>query len=297
MVEIREIYGVNGHRSLRPVWFDDVAQAQWGALCFAGVGFSVLFCVCCFITVTKLEVTACSSSPITTSTLCLIRSVFFLFCHVESNNMKPHTLPPGGTSSSSTSLPVIFDTQTHTPSLLFHWQQTSFFLASLTLTDAHILVFSHLFPNSRLVCSSCPPPALSVFSPPLSCSNAWRFNAMNVSRDRCYGTAGVCVRVWGLFHISFHIISNRELVKWSNTCLSWARRSIFQTPTETDRQTDKSERAEMRERINLSLEWLSAAGETETNDCGGKKMWKKSWDMVLKRKMIVLKSRSKTHWS
>lgn len=160
-------YGVNEHRLRRPVWFDDAARAQCDGWCFVGVGFSELFFVCCFITVTKPKVTACSTpSLLPKPTQCLIRSVFFLFCHVESNNMKPHTLPPGGTSSSSTSLPVIFDTQTHTPYLLIQWKQTSLFLASLPLTDTHILFFfPHLFPNSRLVCLSCPPPALCLFCP------------------------------------------------------------------------------------------------------------------------------------
>lgn len=105
-------------------------------LCQSRFSVSCFFLVCCFITVTKLKVTACSSPSPTTPTLRLIHSVFFLFCHVESNHMKPHTLSPGGTSSSSTTLPVIFDTQTHTPSLIFQWQQSS-----LTPTAAHILFF------------------------------------------------------------------------------------------------------------------------------------------------------------
>lgn len=93
-------------------------------------------------------------------------------------------------------------THKHTPLHFFFSGNRQVGSLHFLLSQTHTLwLFLTFFPNSTLVCSSCPPPALSVFSAPLSCSNAWRFNATNVRTDWRYGSVSVCVRVWGLFHI------------------------------------------------------------------------------------------------
>lgn len=154
--------------------------------------------------------TACSSPSPNTPTLSLIGSVFCLFCHVESNHMKPHSVSPGGTSSSSTSLPVIFDTQTHTSSLLLQWQQ-----ASLTMTATHIylFIFSH-FPQTldlllflSSACTLCCP---------------WRFNAVNVEGiDAMVLPVSVCVS-GGYF--TFPFILYQTVNCWSEATLVFHER-------------------------------------------------------------------------
>lgn len=253
---------------------------------------------CCFIlTVTKVKLTACSSLLPSPHQLCVWSALCFSSFVTLSRTTWNHTLcllgelPPLqlcllSLTHKHTPLPSFFNGNRQVCSLFLSLSQTRtfrFFLSFFQTLDSFARPVLHL--------------RSAVFSAPLSSSNAWLFKTMNAGRDWCYGSGSVCAHVWGLFHISFHIVSNRELVKWSNTCLSWARQSIFQTPTETDRQRDKSERAKMRERINLRLERLRAAGGTETNECGGKEMWGKLRHEVLKKKMIGLKSRSKTQWN
>lgn len=129
---------------------------------------------CCFIlTVTKLKLTACSSLLPSPHQLCfLIRSVFFLFCHVESNNMKPHTLPPGGTSSSST-LCLLSLTHKHTPLPSFFNGNRQVCSLFLSLSQTRTLCF---FLSFFQTLDSFARPVLhlhsAVFSAPLSCNIA-----------------------------------------------------------------------------------------------------------------------------
>lgn len=88
--------------------------------------------------------------------LCLIHSVFFfLCCHVESNNMKPHTLPPGGTSSSST-LCLLSLTHKHTPRPAPFSMAKDKCVSSLSLILSHTLFnFSKLWTPLPVLSSTC----------------------------------------------------------------------------------------------------------------------------------------------
>lgn len=184
---------------------------------------------------------------------------FSLFCHVELNNMKTHTLPPGRAPSSwalcllssllypNTRTRKHTHTRTQTKTHAAAIRPDSFLMTpdlicSLSLT---LFILLYLSQYSGLICrlSVRVPLRLPLFVCPLIPPHRFslRSHWVDVGEDRCYKCQRA--RLGDISHCLLFRIKS-ELGEWSCSSLSWERRSVFQTPTEADRKRDK-EREEM----------------------------------------------------